>query len=67
MIIINGKELTELHYVGFDNVEHNIEEKWYVDENRVPHLVWQSVRSCFGAGYWRDDKPWLDTEAWNNG
>ena len=29
-------------------------------------LVWQAVRSCFGAGYWRNDKPWINNEAWRN-
>ena len=27
-------------------------------------LVWQSVRSCFDAGYWRGDKPWDGSDAW---
>lgn len=27
-------------------------------------LVWQGIRSCFGAGYWVAEKPWLDNEAW---
>lgn len=26
----------------------------------------QIVNSCFGAGYWVDDKPWLDDEAWKD-
>ena len=30
------------------------------------HLIWQSVRSCFGAGHWRDDKPWKDDECWKD-
>lgn len=29
-------------------------------------LVWTSVRSCFGKGYWINDKPWVDTDAWKN-
>lgn len=29
-------------------------------------LVWTAVRSCFGAGYWINDKPWLNDEAWKN-
>lgn len=29
-------------------------------------LVWQAVRSCFGAGHWRNDKPWLNEEEWKN-
>lgn len=27
-------------------------------------LAYQAVRSCFGAGYWRGDKPWIGDEAW---
>lgn len=27
-------------------------------------LIWQAIRSCFGAGYWRGDKPWFGTDAW---
>ena len=35
-------------------------------------LVWQAaqededVRSCFGSGYWINDKPWLNDDAWVN-
>lgn len=31
------------------------------------HLVWQAVRSCFGAGGWQNDKPWMNDEGWRNG
>ena len=29
-------------------------------------LVWQAVRSCFGAGWWNNEKPWDNTEGWKN-
>lgn len=29
-------------------------------------LVWQAIRSCFGGGYWDDNKPWLDDEGWKD-
>ena len=34
-------------------------------------LVWQQaeqgdVRSCFGAGYWINNLPWLNDDAWVN-
>jgi len=29
-------------------------------------IVWQAVRSCFGAGYWNNDKPWSNEEGWTN-
>lgn len=29
-------------------------------------LFWQSVRSCYGKGYWIEDKPWLDNDTWKD-
>lgn len=29
-------------------------------------LIWQSIRSCFGMGYWVPDSPWVDYDAWRN-
>ena len=30
------------------------------------NAVWQAVRSCFGSGSWRNDKPWINNEGWKN-
>lgn len=30
-------------------------------------LVWNSIRSCFGNGYWDNDQVWNNDESWNNG
>ena len=32
-----------------------------------PILVWSSIRSCFGNGYWASDKPWDNEDKWVNG
>lgn len=29
-------------------------------------LVWQAIRSCFGSGFWINEKPWLNDEPWKN-
>ena len=29
-------------------------------------IVWQAVRSCFGSGVWRPDKPWIGSEKWKS-
>jgi len=29
-------------------------------------LVWQYIKSCFGRGYWLDDKPWSNHDGWAN-
>lgn len=26
--------------------------------------IYEAVRSCFGAGFWRGDKPWVGSDAW---
>ena len=31
---------------------------------RGAELVWQAINSCFGAGFWREDKPWSGTDGW---
>lgn len=29
-------------------------------------LVWQAIRSCFGTGIWKSDKPWIGDDNWKN-
>lgn len=29
-------------------------------------LVWEAIRSCFGAGFWKNDAPWSNIEGWKN-
>lgn len=33
---------------------------------RGARLVWTAIKSCFGAGYWVNDEPWLNEEGWKN-
>ena len=54
MKIPNGKEIT-IRYYG---------KKILVATYYGLNLIWQAVRSCFGAGYWRGDKPWDGSDAW---
>lgn len=55
-----GRETTGIHRYG-----KTTSEVWkYI--NGAWRIVWQAVRSCFGAGHWRNDKPWLNDEAWRN-
>jgi hypothetical protein len=56
MIKIRGKEITKIVLSGIPIAK--------VYKGGV--LVWQAVRSCFGSGMWRNDKPWLNKELWKN-
>lgn len=29
-------------------------------------LIWQALRSCFGGGFWVNEKPWVNEEGWRN-
>lgn len=29
-------------------------------------VVWEAVRSCFGKGFWINDKPWNNKDGWKN-
>lgn len=42
--------------------------KWWVVNEiyRGAQLVWMAVRSCFGRGYWIQDKPWIDNDTWKD-
>lgn len=54
MIHINGKSVSAVHFGG----------KTISTIRKGAILVWQAVRSCFGAGFWRGDKPWIGSDAW---
>lgn len=56
MIHVNGKEVTGIFY----------RTKVITAVYHGANLVWQTVRSCFGSGIWRNEKPWLNEEKWKN-
>ena len=56
MIRIAGKEVSAL-YIGQKAIQA-------VYKGAV--LVWQAIRSCFGSGWWDNEKPWIDEDAWDN-
>lgn len=29
-------------------------------------LVWQLIKSCFGAGYWIGSNSWLSSDSWKS-
>ncbi len=29
-------------------------------------LVWEAISSCFGSGYWINNRPWSNTDGWRN-
>ena len=29
-------------------------------------IIWQAIRSSFGAGYWHNDYPWDNNDMWKS-
>lgn len=29
-------------------------------------IVWDPIRSCFGSGYWINDRSWSNSDGWKN-
>ena len=57
----NGHELTGRHRQGKD-----IQEVWKFIGGAWRN-VWQAVRSCFGRGFWLNDRGWINEDKWSNG
>lgn len=56
MLFVNGKEVSLIYYG----------EKAISVVMKGSRVVWQAIRSCFGAGYWVNEKPWSNVEGWRN-
>lgn len=56
MIIKNGKEVISYYYGKTPLIEMY----------HGKYLIWQAIRSCFGMGYWINNKPWINTDVWKN-
>lgn len=56
MIYKEGKETSAI-----TALLNSVQEVW-----RGVVLKWQGIRSCFGRGYWIQEKPWIDTDKWKN-
>lgn len=29
-------------------------------------LIWENIRSCYGKGFWDNEKPWSNEDGWQN-
>lgn len=56
MIYKDGKELSARYYGA-----RAIAAVYYGAK-----VVWEAISSCFGAGYWMNERPWNES-GWKNG
>lgn len=55
MIYKNGKEL---------NV--NLSKVVITSLHKGSILIWEAINSCFGKGFWVNQKPWINKDGWKN-
>ncbi len=53
-IVFNGEALARI-FIGSVPVQCI----WLCTEK-----IYSAVRSCFGGGRWRSEKPWIDNDKW---
>lgn len=56
MIYKDGKKITAVYFGS------NVIQAVYCGAV----LVWEAISSCFGSGYWINDRPWSNTDGWRN-
>lgn len=56
MLKINGKDIVDVKFFG----------RTITAIYQAGQLIWEAIRSCFGAGYWDNDQPWDNDDAWSN-
>lgn len=54
MIYKNKKEVNFIY----------IRKKTVATIYKAGRIVWQSIHSCFGGGYWRNDLGWDNNDGW---
>lgn len=59
-IVRNNRDVNGIHRKGRTTIEvvRFIEGAW--------RSVWQFIRSCFGRGFWANEKPWNNADGWKN-
>ena len=70
MIIKGGKLVLQIQK-AITNIETgNVVQKQIGAIYKGTQLVWRTVynaiKSCFGSGTWRQDKPWVGSDTWKN-
>ena len=61
-MVLKGREISSVE-VYVEELDKFIQIQYYYIGDK---LIWQAVRSCFGAGFWSNEKSWVNEEGWKN-
>ena len=63
LILQVQKQITDV--LTGESVQKNI-GAIYKGSQLVWRTVYSAIKSCFGGGTWKQDKPWLGNDTWKN-
>lgn len=70
MIYKNGKLVLQVQKELIDILTGIASQKSIGAIYKGNQLVWRTIysaiKSCYGSGIWRSDKPWLGYDTWKN-
>ena len=53
--------------INFKIIETLYHGKLPIQEIRKgAQLLWEAIKGCFGSGFWKNEKGWINTEGWRN-
>lgn len=51
----------------FKNIESLYLGKQVIQEIRKGAIIiWEAIKGCFGSGFWKNNKGWINKEGWRN-
>ena len=52
---------------NFKNIETLYYGKLVIQDIRKgAQTVWEAIKGCFGSGFWKNEKEWINNEGWRN-
>lgn len=52
---------------NFKNIETLYLGKQVIQEIRKGTIIiWEAIKGCFGSGFWKNNKGWINKEGWRN-
>lgn len=64
MLRVKQKEITTIY--GPKRIEGGFIGVPITVVYRYGKIIWQAIASCFGRGYWINEKPWVNSDGWKN-
>lgn len=52
---------------NFKNIETLYYGKLVIqDIKKGAQTIWEAIKGCFGSGFWKNEKGWINNEGWRN-